>query len=375
MNDALDILDGIPIAVAVAQTAVYEGRCTGPDEGDEALVSVPYVDHIVEFRAGGVHLEVGQLLVPEILQLCDFCIHLARRLVGIQDGSSLCAVALTENVDQLRSFAGCQLQVALEGAACVGVVVHAAVALTLLYGDGVGIGPVGTDEAVQVAVPAGNRSAHHAEEALLVVGAGSILAAVFIDVLDDAVFLKAGTGDEQGVLEVYLILLVVVVVGEFHKAEHGQLSWLVGGVGDLCAPNLIGLVIGYIVGGLGMHVCIIRSHNGVSGTVAAYALVLIQGLAHRLPGCRPVIRSVVVPDVDISAGERHIAIEAEPGDSAVCAALYKAVAAGVVGDHSAVFRISQVVCPGSRGVRSCDDVFLVCKVKVTVLHRFYTPLF
>ena len=37
MDDALNVLHGVPVAVAVAQTAVDEGRRPTPDEGHEAV--------------------------------------------------------------------------------------------------------------------------------------------------------------------------------------------------------------------------------------------------------------------------------------------------------------------------------------------------
>lgn len=70
MNDTLDILNGVAVAEAVSQTAVLEGSRSGPDEGDEAVVCVPGVDHVVEVLVGGVYLEVVQLAVPVVLELC-----------------------------------------------------------------------------------------------------------------------------------------------------------------------------------------------------------------------------------------------------------------------------------------------------------------
>ena len=69
MNDTLDILNGVAVAEAVSQAAVLEGSRSGPDEGDEAVVCVPGVDHVVEVLVGGVYLEVVQLAVPVVLEL------------------------------------------------------------------------------------------------------------------------------------------------------------------------------------------------------------------------------------------------------------------------------------------------------------------
>ena len=306
--------------------------------------------------------------MPEGFQLCNFLVYLSGSLIGCQDFICLCIVLLSQNVDQFLGFARLEHNVALERAAGIAVVVHLAGALALFYCNRVGIGAVRADKAVQIAVIAGNRCAHHAEETLSVVGAGGILAAVFVDVLENLVAFKAGACDEQGILQVYLILFIVVVVGEFHKAEGGQVSRLVAVVLDYSAPYLIGSADGNIIGHFRGNAGIFRGNNGVSGTVAADALVSIQRLAHRLPGSRPVIVGVIVPQIDITAGQCHHRVEAEPADSAVCAGLDKAVAGSVVGNHCTVFRRTQVVYPGCRSIRMINDVFFVFQVKITVLH-------
>ncbi|MNW09119.1 hypothetical protein D3C71_2060440 [compost metagenome] len=75
MNDALNILHGIPISESIAQAAVLEGGGTGPDEGDEALVCVPGVDHVVEIFAWRLDLKTVKLAVPECLQLFELLVY------------------------------------------------------------------------------------------------------------------------------------------------------------------------------------------------------------------------------------------------------------------------------------------------------------
>ena len=67
MNDTLNVLYSIAVAVAVPQTAVYKRCGTGPDKGDEALISVPDVDHVVERIRRCADLEMVQLAVPVFL--------------------------------------------------------------------------------------------------------------------------------------------------------------------------------------------------------------------------------------------------------------------------------------------------------------------
>ena len=57
VDDALDVLHGVAVAVAVSLSAVDEAGGTGPGEGDEALVRVPDIDHVVEFFRRGLHRE------------------------------------------------------------------------------------------------------------------------------------------------------------------------------------------------------------------------------------------------------------------------------------------------------------------------------
>ncbi len=64
MNDSLDILDCVTVAVSVSQSAVDERGGPGPDEGYEAVVGIPGVDHRVEGRTRGLYLEVIQSFVP-----------------------------------------------------------------------------------------------------------------------------------------------------------------------------------------------------------------------------------------------------------------------------------------------------------------------
>ena len=187
--------------------------------------------------------------------------------------------------------------------------------------------------------------------------------------LEDLVALEAGAGDEQGVLEVDLILLIVVVVGEFYEAEGGQVSGLIAVVGDDRTPNLIGCAVGHVIGHLRADVCIVGRDHSVCGAVTADALVGIQRLANRLPGSRPVICGVVVPQVDVTARQCHHRVEAIAADSAVCAGLDEAIAGSIVGNDCAVFRRTKVVDPRCRGIRMVDHILLVLEVKVTILHK------
>ena len=154
--------------------------------------------------------------------------------------------------------------------------------------------------------------------------------------LKDLIALKGGAADEQGVLQVHLILLVVALVGKLHESESGELSGGGAGVGHLCGPDFVGGILGHIIGHLGGDPRILRTHDGISGAVTDSGLVGIQGLAHGLPGGGPVIPGLIVPQIDESAGKGHFGIKAEAHDAAVGAALYETVPLCVAGDDGAV---------------------------------------
>ena len=150
-----------------------------------------------------------------------------------------------------------------------------------------------------------------------------------MNLLHDAVAREFRPGDEQGVLQIYLIHLIVAVVGEFGVTGEGQISGVVTVVGDGQSPNLILGIQGHIVQRLGVDAGIVRIHPGVAHAVAALRLVLLQRLAHGHPGRGPEIPAVVVPDVQIPTRLVKV-IEHIAQDASVGAGGGEAVAAGVV---------------------------------------------
>ena len=283
VDDALYILNGVTVAVTVSQTAVYKGSCSRPDECDKALICVPHIDHIVEGIGGSADGEAVKDVMPVGDELRYLLVGSSAVLVAGDDLICLYIVLLTQSKGQHLRFTGSQFYLGLESAAGIAVVVEHVAAPAALNAYGVAVGAVGADKAVKGAVVARYLGTGEAQEALSVVGAGGILAGIYIDVLEHLVSFKAGLGNELCVLEVYLILLVVVFGGEFAEARHRQLSRLVRAVSDLSVPDFVGLSERNIVGDLGLYPGVFRTDNGISGTVAAFALVLVQRLAHGLP--------------------------------------------------------------------------------------------
>lgn len=187
----------------------------------------------------------------------------------------------------------------------------------------------------------------------------------------DIVALEVGACDEQGILEIYLILFVVRVVHELAVAGNSELSGLVGGVCYLCRPYLVCSALGNVVGHLGLYALVLGCDNGVSGTVAALALEFIEGLAYGRPGSGPVLAGLLIAQVNVASGGVVCnAVEAVADNTSVSAALYEAVAAGVVGNDSAVLGVAEVVCPCGRCVRTGDDILLAEFVEMSVVHWY-----
>ena len=138
--------------------------------------------------------------MPVVYQLLDLSVALAGLFICSEYSVSLSGVLLTENVDDLSGLAGVEHYFGLKCAAGVAVVVALVVAESALYRNGVAVGSVRSDKAVEVAVVSGNARARYAEESLSPVRAVSVLAAVFVDVLYYLVALERCSGDEEGVL-------------------------------------------------------------------------------------------------------------------------------------------------------------------------------
>ena len=379
MDDALNILHGIPVAVAVAQAAVDEGRGPGPHKGDEAVVGVPGVEHGVEGRVRGLDLQMAEPAVPLCLQLVHFPGGPGGGVgVALQDGRRLCGGLHPQHERHRPALAGGQLHHTGQSAAAVLVV---AVGVAQVPGGdaaGVAVAVVGPQERRLVPAVGGHRRAGQTEEPLghrlvvyvLALGQGVQVA---VDLLGDAVALEQGAADEEGVLQVDLVLLVVAVVGELGVTGQGQAAGAVRLVGHRQGPDLIGLAPGHIVGGLRGDAGIARLHFGVAHAVAALAPVGVQRFCHRLPGGGPVVAAGIVPQIEVAAGLVEL-VEHIPQDPAVGAGPGKAVASRMVGDDGAVLRRAQIVDPGGRGIGAVDHVFTGGIVKVSVSHKLL-PLF
>ena len=91
MDDSLNVLYCIPVAVAVAQAAVDKGSSPGPGKGHKTVVGVPGIDHGIKFRAGCTDMKMLQLFLPISLQPGQLPVHrFTGMCVGLKDFCRLC---------------------------------------------------------------------------------------------------------------------------------------------------------------------------------------------------------------------------------------------------------------------------------------------
>ena len=142
VNNPLNILYGIPITIAVPQTAINERGCSRPDKGDETLISVPNVNHIIKGFGWRFYREMIQLFMPELLKGCNFFIHFSSGFIGMQDFICFCTGLATQYENQFLGFARLQSQFCLQCTAGIGVIVQFIVTMSAFHGNWIGIRPI-----------------------------------------------------------------------------------------------------------------------------------------------------------------------------------------------------------------------------------------
>ena len=235
----MDILHRVTVAVAVSQSAVDKGSGPGPGKGDKAVIGVPGVDHSVKFGTGRFHLEMGELFVPVLNQFFPLpAAGCLRRPVCRQNGRALLVGFFPQQEGDGFRLARLQRDNSGKCAAAVLVVVQLAAQIAALHTDGIAIAPVGPEEFCPVAAAGCHRRTGQPEKALghvFMVHAVAVVQRVQISVelLADASSVEQRPGDEPGVLQVDLILLVIAVAGELGVSRQRQLPPL-GGIVANC---------------------------------------------------------------------------------------------------------------------------------------------
>lgn len=369
MDHALNILHRIAIAVAVALSAVDQGRSPAPHKGGEALEGVPCVDHVVEILVRRFHLQIFQLAVPQKDQHVPLRSHYFRRmfLIALHQSPGFGFALLGQNKGHRAALAGLQLQRRVQRAAGISAVVQTVVATAVYHSLRAGE-PVLPQKPLPAARVAGHLRACQTEEPFQPIFAVGLNIAEFVDVLQQMVALELSTGNVLRVLHVHQILLVVAVSGQFAVAEQRQLPGPIGKVGQLHPPDLVRSVQRHIVQRLAFDVLIPAFDLGIGRAVTADGLVAFQRLLHRPPAGRPVFAGLVIPQIHIAARLVEL-VEGIAQDPARCAGLDKAVAARILRHNCAIGGGTQIVGPrhGRAGIR--NHVFPFFPIKIAVLHQ------
>ena len=166
VDDALDVLDGVAVTVAVALAAVNEARRAGPDEGGEALEGVPGVDHFIEVRVRRLDVQVAELAVPVADQGSFFRLDLRGGLaVGIHQAPGFGFALLPKQESDGLFFARGERQAGVQRAAGIAVEVQAVVQAAGGHACR-SVETLSAQEALASAGIAADRCACEAEEAL-----------------------------------------------------------------------------------------------------------------------------------------------------------------------------------------------------------------
>ena len=137
VDDALDVLHGVAVAVAVALAAVDQAGGAAPYEGGKALEGVPGVHHGVQVFVRRIDVQVAELFVPVILQGFPLSLgHLFRVRVGVQKRAGGLLAFLPQQEGQGDALAGLELDHRVERAAGIAVEVHAVVQPAVHHGLG-----------------------------------------------------------------------------------------------------------------------------------------------------------------------------------------------------------------------------------------------
>ena len=357
------VLGRIPVAQAHTAPYLDEGCKAGEHDIDLALVQVPDVQLRVHALVGGGDLEASEFPVPESGGPGKVLVRL-RLGVLLPHGPSGVQAALAQQEQEPDLLAGLELHELLETTAVVAALLLAAAAFPGLYGQGVPLGAVGADELVPQALEAVGSKVCREE----------LIAVLFVVqvVLDDPVLVPASGGVEAH-LEV-LIVHVDVVEAELQIAVYAQPPGTAGVVAQADVPDLHRVVHGHEQGLLRLDAAVVAEVFDVAQSVAAGIVLL--GLAHGLPGDRPELAGLLVPQVDIVAGAVHgDAVGPEAGDAVILGGPVEQIPSRGVVEHAVHVLQTDVVGPGHRNVYPVDHIFPVLVVKITIAHKLTSCLF
>ena len=104
MQDTLNILHRVAVAVAVPQAAVDKRSRARPDEGNKALVSVPRIDHAVEIFIRRIDPQVVEFPAPICFQFVPVLLHAPQAAIGVRDSLCFALGMRAEQKTKLQAF-------------------------------------------------------------------------------------------------------------------------------------------------------------------------------------------------------------------------------------------------------------------------------
>ena len=324
------------------------------------MVEVPDVQGGVHVVVGRVHLQTGELVVPIGGQGGEAGVHAAGIRVSLPCRPGLGQLPLAQEEEQAHFLAGGQGQPLAQGGAVVAGFSKAAGQFPALHSHRAAFVMIQADECIPQGI----------EAVGLKIGGEELIAELFIkQIVQHRPVLVGGAGGVIGHLKI-LVVHLDVVVRPFHIGVHAQPPWLVRPAAKPHVPQLHRIPQGDEHRLARLDLPVIAGIGGIGQAVAAGIRRLVQRLAHRLPGNRPVFPRFVVPDIHVMAGpvQRH-PVGPEPGHPVVLRRFVERVAARGLVEHRAVVVHADVIGPGGRGVHPIDDIFAAVVVKISVLQK------
>ena len=378
-RDHLDKAQQVLVRITETQTPADAGfverRRARHVERGHALVGVPDVDHAVGVDVGRLHVINAEQAVPIFPQRLEgggdvFAFEIFRndRFDGFfVDGLGVRRVeffvhrifVVAEDKDDFLRFAGLQIHFDVMRTVRRPAVRNRVEGFATLHCRRIVPTAVGAEERVALRIETGEL--FRAGEIREVVAALAILGLVVDDTVHD--FDLAGA---EIALEVGGVILGVPQA-ELDAGKNGELRRLFAAIRHLELPDLQRLAERHEIAGPRVDLVVTGTDDGVAHAVAAF--VIVQLGPRGLPGRRPELPRVVVPDVEIAPAEIKrrvvVAVARQPAQARIAV---KGIPAGGVGDDAEVGFTTQIVDPRQRGVGPGDDVFATLVVKVSVTH-------
>ena len=372
VDEAQQILTGIPEPHAAADAALVIAGTAAHVEGDHALILVPQAHHPVQLFLAGGQLPAREQLLPVVGQCPAGGIHLC--VGGIAGHHGLCpgfvddagsaeffpdrVFNVAQPEDDALFLARCQCEMEMVGTHRSPAVGNAVRAVTGFDRFRCGGAAVHAAEGIPAGVEAGNGGV--GPEHSVVIPALPVLCLMI-----DGTFHHFHLAGGKVALEIGAVVHGIPQA-ELHIAEHVQRAGGSGLVFQRQPVDLTGIAPGHEQLLSGRNAVFFALQDRVAKTVAAGVTVQFRlgGLPARVPD------GAAIVDVDAVAVhvQRGIVV-AVAGQAAHPGVPVKAVTARCVGDQTEEVLTAKVVDPGQGRLRGGDDVFLILVIKISELHN------